>query len=482
MPRISIYKPEKGDTYRFVDRQISKYFQMSAPDIFLHKYLGPKSGTEGTADQPVYENTEVTNIQDLLFLENRDRKYDPDVYKIRGLYNVQNIDFNLSQFGLFLDNDTINMTVHINDFIDYVGRKPISGDVIEIPNLKDDFALNDFDVSVPRYYVVEDVSRASEGYSTSWFPHIFKMKLKKVTDSQQFSDILDMPASETSDATLRDLLSTRNTELQINDAIIAQAEADAPLSGYETRQFYKLERTADGHTILQTVDNEDLDASHYSQILDYDGTNLGANISASSYNNVPRKGFSGYLLGDGFPINGNVFGHGIQFPENPAIDDFFLRTDFIPNRLYRFAGKRWSKVEDAVRMTMTNNDSRETFKTKFINNDKYVYSDVVKATYHNAEKLDYVLDTDIPYTTVKYVVLKLRPPKSKFVLMDFAVDEYPTLTSNYNGNLRITLPIENNVQVTLPMSGTWRIELCNDRQAQRQSLSQVLKIKPQADL
>ena len=39
--------------------------------------------------------------QDLLFLEYRDRKYDQDIYTIRGVYNVQDIDFNLSQFGLF---------------------------------------------------------------------------------------------------------------------------------------------------------------------------------------------------------------------------------------------------------------------------------------------------------------------------------------------------------------------------------------------
>ena len=29
----------------------------------------------------------------MLFLENRDRKYDPDIYTMRGIYNVQDIDF-----------------------------------------------------------------------------------------------------------------------------------------------------------------------------------------------------------------------------------------------------------------------------------------------------------------------------------------------------------------------------------------------------
>ena len=101
MPRLSLYKPEKGNDYKFIDRQASEMFQVGGTDVYLHKYLGPTLKTSGTADQPVYGALNPTNIQDLLFLENRDRKYDTEIYRIRGHYNVANIDFNLSQFGLF---------------------------------------------------------------------------------------------------------------------------------------------------------------------------------------------------------------------------------------------------------------------------------------------------------------------------------------------------------------------------------------------
>ena len=179
-------------------------FQVGGTDIYLHKYLGSNTAQENaTADKPHYANVSPTNIQDLLFLENRDRKYDKEIYRIRGFYNVQNIDFNLSQFGLFIDNDTLYMSVHINDYINYVGRKPISGDVLELPHLKDDFALNDFDVSLPRYYVIEDVGRASEGFSATWYPHIYRLRVTKITDNQQFSDILDLPAGENTTLTVR---------------------------------------------------------------------------------------------------------------------------------------------------------------------------------------------------------------------------------------------------------------------------------------
>jgi hypothetical protein len=136
------------------------------------------------ADTPHYDVIKETNIQDLLFLENRDRKYDSSIYSVRGIYNVQNLDFNLSQFGLFIDNDTIFMTVHINDWITSIGRKPISGDVFELPHLKDEFALNDYSVALPRYFVIEDVSRASEGFSITWYPHLYRLKLKKITKNK----------------------------------------------------------------------------------------------------------------------------------------------------------------------------------------------------------------------------------------------------------------------------------------------------------
>ena len=119
MPRLSLYKPERGNDYEFLDKQILEMFTVGGTDMFVHKYLGPKSPSEddATADQPKYDAVKHTNIQDLLFLENRDRKYDKDVYTMRGIYNVQDVDFDLSQFGLFLQNDTLMLTIHILSLI-----------------------------------------------------------------------------------------------------------------------------------------------------------------------------------------------------------------------------------------------------------------------------------------------------------------------------------------------------------------------------
>ena len=362
MPRISLYKPEKGKDYEFLDRTITEMFTVGGTDIFVHKYLGPSNPDEAdaTPSQPRYDAVKETNIQDMLFLENRDRKYDPDVYVMRGIYNVQDVDFDMSQFGLFLQNDTLFMTIPINSSVKTLGRKIMSGDVIELPHLKDEYALNDFNVALKRFYVVEDVNRASEGFSQTWYPHLYRIKLKQIVDSQEFKEILDLPSEEGSNKTLRDVLSTYEKEMQINNAVIAQAEADAPKSGYNTKHLYTLQVDEQGKPELVTADETLIDASIAS-----------GNLDASRVNETPeRSGYSGYLIGEGVAPNGEAFGHGPSFPLQSVKGDYYLRTDFLPNRLFRFDGSRWIKFEDNVRMTLTNTNTRATQKSTFINNTK----------------------------------------------------------------------------------------------------------------
>ena len=358
MPRLSLYKPEKGNDYTFMDKQIHEMFTVGGTDIFVHKYLGPNNPDEAdaTADQPRYDAVKETNIQDMLFLENRDRKYDPDIYTMRGIYNVQDIDFDMSQFGLFLQNDTLFMTIHINSSVKTLGRKIISGDVIELPHLKDEYALNDFSVALKRYYVVEDVNRAAEGFSPTWYPHLYRIKLKQIVDSQEFKEILDLPAQEGSSDTLRDVLSTYEKEMNINNSVLAQAEADAEKSGYDISHYYTLATNADGTVALTTADETDIDASNVGKTTDM-------------INERPaRSGYKGYLLGVDVGTNGAPFGAGISFPTQSVDGDYFLRTDFSPKRLFRYDGNRWIKLQDGVRVDLTNTDTRNTQKTTFINN------------------------------------------------------------------------------------------------------------------
>jgi len=331
-------------------------FIVGGTDVFVHKYLGPKnpSDEDATADQPQYDSVNVTNIQDLLFLENRDRDYEEDIYTIRGIYNVQDLDFDLSQFGLFLSNDVLFMTIHINRSVKTLGRKIIIGDVVELPHLIDDYGLNDLAYSLKRFYVVEDVTRAAEGFSHTWYPHLYRLKLKQIYDGTEFADIFDRPAGENDDTTLRDVMSMCAKEMEINAGILAQAEADAKKSGYETNHYYTLDLDENGKAVINTADETDSFVS--------DGT------VDQVYGNPDRLGYKGYLIGLDEAPNGAPFGSGISFPTNSAPGSYYLRTDFMPKRLFKYDGTRWVNVVSDVRETLSNTDTRKTQLGTFINN------------------------------------------------------------------------------------------------------------------
>ena len=361
MPRLSIFKPEKGNDYKFFDRNINEMFQVGGTDLHFHKYLGPfdqgdtnKDG-EASPTQPQYSGDSLNErtIQDLLFLENRDRKYAQDIYSIRGIYNVQDVDFNLSQFGMFLQNDTLFLTVHLNDTVERLGRKPMSGDVIEFPHLKEDYSLDEsIPIALKRYYVVEDVNRAAEGFSATWWPHLLRLKLKTLVDSQEFRDVI---GDADSTGSLASYMSTFNREKTINDQVVAQAEADSPKAGFNYKQYYVAPIDERGNIRTDNVNATDRVSSDKP-------INASIDTPASSH-----YGF--YMNGDGVAPNGHPAGFGITFP-NANVDkgDYFLRTDFLPNRLFRYDGNRWVKIEDSVRINMTNNDTKANYKTGFVNN------------------------------------------------------------------------------------------------------------------
>jgi hypothetical protein len=346
MPRLSLYRPEKGNDFRMLDRVINEQFQVGGTDIFVHKYLGPQDPTAGeaTPTTPVNGNAvPELGIQDVLFMENRDRKYDNDVYVTRGIYTMQDIDFNLSQFGFFLANDNIMITFHLRACVDILGRKLMAGDVLELPHLKDEYALGDAMVALKRFYVITDITRAATGYSQTWYPHLLRAKCEPLVDTQEFKQILDGDSGDGTNS-LRDILSTYNTNIDINNQIIAQAEEDAGLSGFDTEQFYVMPLKEDGELDIADASQTDLNASEDDHTSD----------ASSLFINPPKDFYVSYLQGDGIPPNGAPYTFGIDFPIGPAIGAYHLRTDYLPNRLFRHNGTSWVYIESNVRMTMTN--------------------------------------------------------------------------------------------------------------------------------
>lgn len=383
MPRLSLWKDGKhSNDYKFMDRRISEMFTIGGTGVLLNKYLGPTQQTGSTdPTQPNYTTQSAQNIQDLLWVENRDRKYDHDVYQMRGIYQRADQDFDLSQFGLFLQTGTIFMVFHLRDMVDLIGRKLIAGDVLELQHLKDYDALNgDLPAALKRYYVVGDASFASEGFSPTWWPHLWRVKLNPLVDSQEYKDIIDnIKASDTTTQTVGQILSTYDTFMNLNEAIIAQAEIDVPKSGYDTSPFYEL--PAPTGSFIGDGWRADLST------VDVDQVNLTADTGVSS----PAYKIEGYLTGDGMAPNGITTAAGISFPTNPGEGDFFLRLDYMPNRLFRFNGSRWIKIEDNVRTNLTPGASTNTTQREGYVNNTNTYVDSNNQTHNERQSLSRIL-------------------------------------------------------------------------------------------
>jgi hypothetical protein len=355
--------------FNFFDKRIHEMFTVGGTGINIHKYVGIiDQGASNDASQPRTTENDPLAIQDFLFLENRDRKYDQDVYNLRGIYNVADTDFDLSQFGLFLSNDTVFITFHLNDMVEALGRKLMPGDVLELPHLKDYHSLDtSLDLALSRYYVVQEGTRPSEGYSPTWWPHLWRVKCTPLVDSQEYKDILDKiqvdpSTGEETTSTLRDLLSTYQKELEITNKVVEQAEKEVPESGYDVSKYYVVPTDTNGNPLDPSGHRTDeTDVST-------DNTNLNSDSSRITPRNA--NAYSGYLVGDGLAPNGHPITMGTSFPSDALDGDFTLRLDFLPNRLFRLTGGRWIKVEDDVRRNPTPGapGTNKSLKSGFINN------------------------------------------------------------------------------------------------------------------
>ncbi len=334
MPKISLWKNAKTQDYYYQDRIIREAVGAGGTTILIHKYLGPAATEDGSdpARPNLAEKDQITelDIQDVLFMENRDRVYDTTIYELRGTYNVTDQDFDLSQFGLFLNADTMFITFHTNEMIERLGRKLMAGDVIELPHLNDDLLLDANAKSINKFYAIQDAARAAEGFGPTWWPHLWRIKAAPINDAQEYRGLLGNPEDEDS---LKNALSTYQKEIAISNAILESAEVLTPNAGYATSDITTFANPIPG----------------------FDGNPNGIP------NNVVNTSEYAASHGDTTGV-----ATGLTFPSSPSQGDLFMRVDFTPNRLFVYCGNRWHRVMDNLNQVGW---STATYNAgKFINN------------------------------------------------------------------------------------------------------------------
>ncbi len=236
----NMWKKGRTADYTFIDNAIAEQYNMGGVDMWLYTYQGPK-GNEGSTDStlPDYSKVKPTfsSVGDYVFGETAQRSYNVQAITLPVVYQVQEATPDLKIPGLFFNFDTMDITIHYNTMMAKVGRKIMPGDVIELPNLRD-FDVLDSDVGINKFYVVQDAFRTSEGYSVTWQHHIFKIRVKPLSDSPEFSDITDDMNQYPDNATEPNGFSTGNRELDMMNTIIQQADSEVPYIHYTNEHIY----------------------------------------------------------------------------------------------------------------------------------------------------------------------------------------------------------------------------------------------------
>lgn len=318
---------------RFIQFNLRRLLRMYGTPVVVHRYAGPVERKGEGSDAPSWKDwmergdatlpdyavkggsTEV-DIQDLLFLENRDRKYDRTLYEVWGWYRLDTPNFDLRQFGITISDDTPEMAFALTELVDVLGRPLVPGDVLELPHRR----MGDFDGGTPvnRYYVVEDAFRPGGGWDPHWLPHLWACRCSPVRDQQEFFDVLsrnwrDADGLPEDGVSVLEVISTADGQLALTDAVREEGSRIWP--------FWYVQQ---GHLYI------------FPEWQERTGPTSG---DRPMYRLL-------CTFGDGEPPNGaRPVGRGTSFPQDANDGDFFLRTDYVRPVLFRRENGRWTVFE-----------------------------------------------------------------------------------------------------------------------------------------
>jgi len=327
-------------------------FKRSAPSRFWRLRPvtfngGPEDAWEIEALQLIdYEATRIDNIQDRIFLENRDRDYDENPVRIKGSY--QPIDVQAFQskhgYGSLFSGDEWIIEVSFSTIVGLLGRPFVIGDVLQLP------AETQYTTSmkpVLRYVEVQDVAWSVNGYTPNWVPTIQRLITRPVMASQETQDLfgnLTENVDENGVVDINDGQTNKPYQDIFNIAHTIDADADTQVP----------ERGEDYADIAQ------IPAAFYEWEEEQDGdTNIAKRIDRV-------RGQFGY---DAMPPNGEPYTQGDDFPLNPKDGDFHRLTyttirSGIPARLYKYSSYKvtWVYLEKDRRAQYKNTEAKlQTF-------------------------------------------------------------------------------------------------------------------------
>jgi hypothetical protein len=256
-----------------------------------------------------YQSTNINNIQDTLFLENRDRDYAQNSITLKCSIG------DLGKFG-FSILDQYVFTCSFARMVQLLGRPVVTGDVIEVtPELAYDHNL----MPVKKYLEVTDTGWSADGYSAQWKPMLYRFQAIQLIPSIEVRDILPMPeeaVQRVSDGSFfESITQIETTSLRASETTKVESQAAVPEVG------------------------EDI-------------TDLDTRIPEPWKDKIAPQQTNMYVE-NGLPPNGEPYGEGYKLPDiTVATDGEYYRLNYesstnIPARLYKFSAikNRWLYVE-----------------------------------------------------------------------------------------------------------------------------------------
>lgn len=282
------------------------------------------------------EVTQLNNIQDRLFLENRDRDYDTSTITIKGSYTppeIQTYQSKYEQSGLF-GGETYSIEVSFAATVGLLGRPLVIGDIIQLPS------QTEYTPSlqpVLKYLEITDVAWSANGYTPNWKPTLQRIIAVPVMASRETQDVMgklteDIDTTGLVDIDDGNIDKTYQDYSNISQTIAANANSAVPERG----ENYG--------------DVTELSPEMYEWQKKYPDINI-----AKFDRNRTVYGI------DAMPPNGLPYTEADQFPTSPKDQDYHRLTythinNSIAPRLYRYSGvkQRWIYMETDRRFEMKN--------------------------------------------------------------------------------------------------------------------------------
>lgn len=253
-----------------------------------------------------YESTRLDDVQDTLFMENRDRDYAKTAIELKVAYTAFDTVTNFNKFGFDMG-DTFNFTTTFAGMVKAIGRPIVVGDIVEVPSeMQYDHNLK----PVRKFLEVVDTGWDASGRTTSWRPIIFKFQATPFMPSQEHRDILGTVDSQLYKIDDSDFFNGSRNQIQTGPLVaqeinVQEAETAVPEKGANITEL------ASGLN------------PHIPSINTYDGT--------ANY------------VEDGMPPDGLPYGEGFKLPEvSTSKDGEYFRLYYEPQlnispRLYKFS-------------------------------------------------------------------------------------------------------------------------------------------------